>query len=121
MAKRVQTITTIVDDFDGNAIDENLVETIEFSVQGSSYRMDLRPENAAKFRKDLEKWIAAAPKITGRRGRPKGSGARASTGSRLSSEELGAIREWARKQGYEVSDRGRIKAEIQDAYNKAHA
>jgi hypothetical protein len=30
------------------------------------------------------------------------------------------VRVWARSNGYEVPDRGRISAEIQQAYDKAH-
>lgn len=123
MARQTQTIVTIVDDFDGKPADENLVETIDFSIEGTSYRMDLRPENAAKFRKDMEKWVAAAPKVTGKRGRPRGSGSgsRPGTGSGRSKEELQAIRDWAASNGHEVNPRGRIKADILDAYDEAHA
>lgn len=120
MAKKVVTLTEFFDDFDGEKIDEGLVETIEFTVQGSTYRMDLRPKNAEKFRKDLEKWIAAAEKVGGRRGRPKGSGAGASAAARRSKDELGAIRNWASQNGYEVSARGRIAGEVIEAYEAAH-
>ncbi|WP_425005748.1 histone-like nucleoid-structuring protein Lsr2 [Mycolicibacterium sp. S3B2] len=123
MARKVETIVHIVDDFDDKPIDDGLAETIDFTWEGTSYTIDLRPTNADKFRKDVEKWVAAATKVTGRRGRPKGSGsggARPGTGSGRSSEELANIREWAEKNGYEVSPRGRIKSEILDAYDEAH-
>lgn len=121
MAKKVQTIVTVVDDFDDQVIDDGLAETIDFTWEGSSYTIDLRPQNAAKFRKDIEKWLAAATKVTGRRGRPKGSGTRAPSGSGLSKDELAAAREWLRGQGHEVNDRGRVKAELLDLYTAAHA
>ncbi|WP_064076179.1 histone-like nucleoid-structuring protein Lsr2 [Prescottella equi] len=118
MAKKVVTVTEFFDDFDGEKIDEGLAESIEFTVEGSTYRMDLRPKNAEKFRKDLEKWIAAAEKVSGRRGRPKGSGM-GSAGVKRSKEELGAIRNWAAQNGYDVSARGRIAAEVMEAYEAA--
>lgn len=118
MAKKVVTVTEFFDDFDGEKIDEGLTESIEFAVQGSTYRMDLRPKNAEKFHKDLEKWIAAAEKVSGRRGRPKGAGAGAA-GTKRSKEELGAIRSWAAQNGYDVSARGRIAAEVMEAYEAA--
>lgn len=126
MAKKLVTLTEFIDDFDGEKIDEGLAETIEFAVQGSNYRMDLRPANADKFRKDLEKWIAAADKVNERRGggnerrgRPRtprmGSGV-----VKRSKEELSAIRHWATRHGYEVSDRGRIATDVIAAYEEAH-
>ncbi|RDH76336.1 Lsr2 family protein [Mycolicibacterium moriokaense] len=121
MAKQTQTIVTVIDDFDGNTIDDGLAETIDFSFDGTSYRIDLRPTNADKFRKDMEKWIAAAPKVQGKRGRPKGSGSsRPNTGSGRSKEELQAIRDWAVKNGHDVSPRGRIASPILEAYDAAH-
>ncbi|KSZ59655.1 hypothetical protein Z045_05645 [Rhodococcus pyridinivorans KG-16] len=121
MAKKVVTVTEYYDDFDGKEIEEGLAQTIEFSVDGKDYRIDLRPDNADKFRSDLEKWIAAAAEVTTpKRGRPTGSGQRKSTASGRPKEELANIREWAQKNGYEVSARGRIAKDIQDAYDEAH-
>lgn len=119
MAKKVITLTEFVDDFDGEKIDAGLAETIEFSVQGSSYRMDLRPTNAEKFRKDLQKWIAAAEKVGGGRGRPKGVGS-GRAGAKRSKDEMAAIRHWAAENGHEVSARGRIANDVLEAYQAAH-
>lgn len=123
MAKQVKTIVTVIDDFDDKAIDDGLADTIDFTWEGTSYTIDLRPTNADKFRKDMEKWLAAATKVTGRRGRPKSSGGgqkRPGTGSNRTPEELANIREWLRKQGHEVSDRGRVRSELIDLYDEAH-
>ncbi|WMM74484.1 Lsr2 family protein [Rhodococcus pyridinivorans] len=121
MAKKTVTVTSYYDDFDGKEIEEGLAQTIEFSVDGKDYRIDLRPDNADKFRGDLEKWVAAASEvITPKRGRPAGGGQRKSSASGRSREELAAIREWAKKNGHEVSERGRIAKPIQDAYDAAH-
>lgn len=118
MAKKVVTVTEFFDDFDGEKIDDGLAESIEFTVEGSTYRMDLRPKNAEKFRKDLEKWTAAAEKVSARRGRPKGASVGAA-GAKRSKEEMGAIRTWAAQNGYDVSARGRIASEVMEAYEAA--
>lgn len=123
MAKKTQTIVTIIDDFDDKVIDDGLADTIDFTWEGAHYTIDLRPTNAEKFRKDMEKWLAAATKVTGRRGRPRGTGSASSrpgTGSGRSKEELANIREWLKANGHEVNERGRIKSELLDLYDEAH-
>ncbi|MBJ8343926.1 Lsr2 family protein [Antrihabitans sp. YC2-6] len=127
MARIVKQVIEVTDDFDGKEIQEGLAEAIEFGFEGTTYRIDLRPENAEKFRKDLSKWVAAAAKVTGTRGRPRKAASTASvsspkaSGSGRSKEELANIREWAKKNGHEVSERGRISRSVQDAYDAAHA
>ncbi|NKR30160.1 Lsr2 family protein [Rhodococcus hoagii] len=115
MAKKIVTLTEFFDDFDGRKIDEGLAETIEFTIQGSTYRMDLRPDNAERFHRDLEKWVATAEKVSGRRCHSKGSGS-GSAGPRRPS----AIRQWAAQNGYEVSGRGRIADAVIEAFEAAH-
>lgn len=122
MAKKVQTIVTVIDDFDDKPIDDGLADSIDFTWEGTSYTIDLRPANADKFRKDMEKWLAAATKVTGRRGRPKGTGGggtRPGTGSGYPKETLAKIREWAVDNGHEVSARGRIPQTIIDEWEKS--
>ncbi|WP_241473756.1 histone-like nucleoid-structuring protein Lsr2 [Mycolicibacterium neoaurum] len=126
MAKTTEIIrkVTVIDDFDGNEIEDGLAETFEFSFEGSDYILDLRPANATKFRKDLEKWVAASSKVTGKRGRPRGASTaskRPGTGSGRSKEELQAARDWLTKNGHEVAPRGRIKAELLEIFDQAHA
>lgn len=113
MAERV--IRQLIDDIDGSDITEGKGGRVEFSVRGVSYEIDLSAANATKFDKALKPYIEAAKKLGGKRGvRSKVASAKSS-----SPEHLGAIRDWARKNGYEVSDRGRIKAEIVDAFEAA--
>ncbi|OXR40498.1 Nucleoid-associated protein Lsr2 [Nocardia cerradoensis] len=72
-------------------------------------------KNAAALRQVFEKWSAATRQI----GRiPKG---KSTVGARKSvdREQTAAIRDWARRTGYTVANRGRIQASIVDAYNKA--
>lgn len=89
-----------------------------FAVNGIHYRIDLSNKNAAKFDKDMEKWVTAAERVskpsegTRRRGRASRPGADAGL-------PLGEIRAWAKDNGYEISDRGRVAAEIVRAWKAA--
>ncbi|WOI86005.1 histone-like nucleoid-structuring protein Lsr2 [Rhodococcus qingshengii] len=124
MAKKVVTTTEYYDDFDDKPIQEGLVETIKYSWDGDDYTIDLRPENASKFRKDMEKWVAASAKeakTTRRRRTSTTTGTRPDTSSGRSKEELAAIRDWWRSQGNEIADRGRVAQHIQEAFDEAHA
>lgn len=114
MAEITQRI--FIDDLDGAHLDDDDHERIDFSVNGRNYRVDLSKANAEKMREDLAKWIdiAATVKTPGTRASSRRTG-----GSRRTSRELAQIRDWARAEGYEVSDRGRIAGHIQDAYDAA--
>ncbi|NUS43913.1 MAG: Lsr2 family protein [Mycobacteriaceae bacterium] len=115
MAKKVTV--TLIDDVDGEAPAD---ETVEFGLDGVSYEIDLSAANAAKLRKELEIWVSSARRLSGRR-RVKAAGSGTSSKSRVAvdREQSAAIREWARRNGHKVSARGRISADITDAYNKA--
>ena len=111
MAQRVQVI--LVDDLNGG----EATETVEFSLDGVSYELDLSDANAAKLRDDFAQWIGVARRSGGRRqtrraGRGGGSGA--------AREDLAKMREWGRANGFQVSDRGRVSKELQEAYAAAH-
>jgi hypothetical protein len=113
MAKKV--ITVLTDDLDGGDADR----TVEFGLDGVSYTIDLSEENAGKLRKVLDPFIAAGNRV-GRGGlesrRPtRRSGSAAPT--RSDRDQNKAIREWASKNGYDVSERGRIPASVVEAYN----
>lgn len=121
MAERRTILIEYVDDLDGSAVDENDIETVSFSYKGTDYEIDLKPANAKKLDDAINKYVAAARKATGgRRSRSSTSSSRASSGSGRSKDQLAAIREWATKEGHEVSPRGRIKAEIIEAFDAAH-
>jgi hypothetical protein len=110
MAQRVQYM--LVDDLDGT----EAVETVSFSLDGVSYEIDLTAANAKKLRNDLAAWVGFARRSGGRKSSRK---AGASGGQRRG--DLSAVREWARKNGHQVSDRGRISAGILADYDKAHS
>ncbi|WP_346621497.1 Lsr2 family protein [Blastococcus montanus] len=116
MARKVQVILS--DD-----LDENLPadETVSFSLDGTSYEIDLAEKNAAEMRDALARYVSAARKV-GRGTRSSGGGRSRATGGggRMDREQAGAIRDWARKNGHPVSDRGRIPASVVEAYEAAH-
>ena len=113
MAKKVTV--TLVDDFDGEGAAD---ETVEFALDGVNYEIDLTAKNAAKLRNELKQWIEAGRRIGGRRrGRASGSSSRGRAS--IDREQSAAIREWARRNGHSVSTRGRIPAEVIDAFHAA--
>lgn len=111
MAQKVNII--LVDDLDGGSADEN----VKFGLDGVNYEIDLSAANAAELRSSLERFIAASRKASGSSGRT--TRAKASGGGR--SHDSAQIRQWARDNGYTVNSRGRIQAEIQEAYQKANS
>lgn len=104
----------LIDDLDGEAADE----TIEFGIDGKNYEIDLSTANAGKLREVLASFVAAARRSGGRRGRSGGAAAAVARRPSIDREQNQAIREWARKRGMKVSDRGRIPAEVLEAYHK---
>lgn len=106
MAQRVNIET--LSDLSGEAD----ASTIEFGLDGTDYTIDLTDKEASKFREALAKYIGAAAPVKGRK--RKGAAA-AQTGTPAK-----VVREWAQAQGMEVPDRGRIPAEVREAYDKAH-
>jgi Lsr2 len=115
MARKVQVILS--DDLDENLSAD---ETVSFALDGTSYEIDLAEKNAKELRDVFSRYVSAARKV-GRGGRSSGGAGRGrSTGGRMDREQAGAIRDWARKNGHAVSDRGRIPASVVEAYEGAH-
>ena len=108
MAK--ETIVRITDDIDGS----DAVESIRFGFRGIDYDIDLNAKNVAAMEKSLEKWIQH-----GQKSEPTGIRSRQRRTPVKSKDQTAAVREWARANGYKVSDRGRIAAEVQEAYNSS--
>ena len=112
MAQKV--MVTLVDDLDGSEAGE----TVEFGLDGAFYEIDLSEGNAERLREALAEYVEHARRAGGR----KRAAARVGAGrpprtASADREQNQAIREWARKQGMNVSDRGRIPKEVTDAYN----
>jgi len=98
MAQKVQVV--LIDDLDGGEASE----TVTFGLDGASYEIDLSEQNAAQLRR-----------VSGRTSRPT-----ARRGGSSSSTDTTAVRAWAKENGFKVSERGRISAEVQEAYAAAH-
>jgi hypothetical protein len=109
MAQRVEVV--LIDDIDGG----EAAETVTFALDGVSYEIDLSEKNAKKLRGDLATWTGHA-----RRGGSTRATSRRRGSSSSKRSDLAAVRQWARANGHKVSDRGRISAEVQAAYDKAH-
>ena len=106
MAQRVNVV--LVDDLDGNDADE----TVTFGLDGVDYEIDLSKKNADELRSQLGQYIDAGRKVGGR----KRKGQRTGGGGTAAAD----IRQWARDNGWDVPDRGRVSAEVREAYAAAH-
>lgn len=104
-----KTLVILEDDLDGGEADE----TVSFSLDGVAYEIDLSSKNAGKLRDAMAAFVGSARRVGGRAARGKARPARAG-GARTSE-----IRDWARAQGLDVSERGRIPAAIVEQYEKA--
>lgn len=104
----------LVDDLDGDIADE----TLEFGIDGKVYEIDLSKDNATKLREALAEFVGSARRTGGRARRAVVAGAGPVRRPTVDREQNQAIREWARKRGMKVSDRGRIPAEVLDAYHQ---
>jgi Lsr2 len=112
MAQRTHVL--LVDDIDGSAANE----TIAFGLDGAAYEIDLSAANADLLRKSLADYIARGRRPSGTRGVTQRRTPKARAAA--SSVDAAAIRSWARDSGYDVNDRGRVPAQIVDAYQAAH-
>lgn len=101
---------TYIDDLDGRELVEGDHERIRFTFDGKPRVIDLSADNAQAFRDDLARWIDAS--------RPDGGRKRATTSK--PKRDTATIRAWAQDNGYEVSDRGRIPAHVEEAFHSAH-
>jgi hypothetical protein len=107
MAKSVHVVVS--DDLDGS----EGAETVSFGFDGLSYEIDLSEKNRAKLDKAFASFIEHGRRVTQRR-RPS---ATRTTGPRV---DRASIRNWAKEQGMDVSDRGRISAEVMRQYEASH-
>lgn len=107
MAKK--TVVELVDDLGGGTADQ----TVQFSIDSVSYEIDLNAANASALRDALAEYVVAGRRTGGRRQTTSRSGS-------ASRQDLDAVRAWARANGHDVADRGRVSKAVQDAYNSAH-
>jgi hypothetical protein len=101
MAQRVQTL--FIDDLDGSEAQG----TVQFGLDGTDYEIDLSAAHAEALRKALARYVEAARKVPV--ARRQGRARRQSSSNGVNNAQ---VREWARSQGVEVKERGRIPAEL---------
>jgi hypothetical protein len=116
MAQRVNVV--LVDDIDGS----EAAETVTFGLDGAQYEIDLSADNADKLREALAPYVGHGRRAGGRRRSSGGSGR--SSGSRSAAASGGPsaadVRAWARENGWDVPERGRVSSEVREAYDAAH-
>ncbi|WP_053734136.1 Lsr2 family protein [Nocardia sp. NRRL S-836] len=114
MAQKV--FVQLIDDLDGTSPD---VEAVSFGLDGVAYDIDLTPDNASRLRDGLADFVASARR-TNTRPRKAGATTRTVVAESRTKEQTHAIRAWARSNGHELSDRGRIPMHVIEEFEKAH-
>lgn len=113
----------ITDDLDGETIDLEELDRVAFSFRGVDYEIDLRAAHGEEFDEEMKRWIEASRRVGGRRKRiaPEAAVKQSTATSNSNGKtDLKAVREWAAAEGYEVAPRGRVAADIIEAYNAAN-
>jgi len=108
-----QIIHKLVDDLDGGDAEE----TVNFANDNIQYEIDLSEKNAAKLRDVFAPYVGAGARVARGGVVVGGRAARGRGGATADREQNKAIREWAKKSGKEISDRGRIPQEIVDEFH----
>lgn len=111
MARKI--ITQLVDDIDGSVLDAGEGESVQFSLDGTAYEIDLSAANASALREAFSTYVGAARRTSSSNATAP---ARQRRTSSTRSGETSAIREWATANGYSVSSRGRIPETVVAAY-----
>lgn len=117
MAQKV--LVQLVDDLDGTASES--IETVSFGLDGVQYEIDLAPENSANLRDSVASYVQSARRVSGRVKRGAGKPTSTPSAPAVDREQTRAIREWARQQGHDLADRGRIPGHVIQAFDEAHS
>lgn len=108
-----QKITTLfIDDIDGGEAEG----TVRFALDGTEYEIDLNSRHSDELRSALGKYVTHARKVGGTARRSTARG-----GRRASTVDTVAVRTWARGQGIDIKDRGRVPADVVAKYQEANA
>ena len=108
MAQKIQTL--FIDDIDGGAAEG----TVRFGLDGTEYEIDLSTAHAEQLHAALQKYITHARKV--------GAASRAARGRRgpaANAIDTTAVRSWAREQGIDIKDRGRVPGDVVAKYREA--
>lgn len=115
MAQKVQT--TVVCDLHDDEVEGS---SVTFAVGGRNYELDLCDEHKAEFDDSLATYVGAARSTASRNGKNGTSKSRSRSNGSRSKGDRKDVREWARANGHDIGERGRIPAEVMDAYEAAH-
>src|SRR5947208_2390380 len=107
MAQKIHIL--LEDDLDGS----DATQTVSFALDGTSYEIDLNDKNAGALRDALATYVGHGRRVTAARGRRR-------TSAPASTSSAREIREWARSHGHDVPQRGRIPADVREAFEAAH-
>jgi hypothetical protein len=110
-----RTILELVDDLDGGKADE----TVTFALDGVEFEIDLSADNAAKLRDELAEFVGHARRVGGRKQRGA-TAPKATTNGNGTKPDTQAVREWARSQGEQVAERGRVPQALVMRFQEAH-
>jgi hypothetical protein len=102
MAQKIQTL--FIDDLDGSEAEG----TVRFGLDGTEYENDLNAKHAKELRNALARYVNAGRRVGVSTRRPARSGRKAQPNTLNTTE----VREWAKAQGIDVKDRGRVPAEL---------
>jgi hypothetical protein len=120
-----RTIVQLIDDLDGKSIPAGKGETVRFGLDRQDYEIDLTDKNAKALRDTVSKYVAAARRTGSRAGNRRGTGGRGSAGrgGNEASRDYDpkTVRAWAESQGIEVSQRGRVPADLIAKFQEANA
>ena len=114
MAQRVNVI--LVDDLDGT----DAAETLSFGLDGVDYEIDLSEAHAADLRQALSLYVGHGRRTGGRRRRGQATSTAKQAAGPGGAATAAEIRIWARENGWDVPERGRVAAEVRSAYDTAH-
>lgn len=95
--------------------DRDAAETLDFAYRGVDYQIDLSAPNA----RALDKLLAPILNVSRRREERPMTG-RSVAETPRSAPAAKAVRVWARNEGIEVSDRGRVRVDVVKRYQEAH-
>jgi hypothetical protein len=107
-----KVVVELIDDLDGGKAEE----TVSFGLDGRTYNIDLSGRNAKALRKAMAPFVGSARKVGAPR-QGRGGARKATVRSGPSTQE---VREWARAQGMQIADRGRIPADVTAQFQAAH-
>ena len=103
-------VTQPVHDLDG----DNATETVAFSYRGVDYEVDLSERDVHALDALLAPYLANARRVLGKR-----TTARRPAKATVAQDPKD-VRAWAKAEGIEIADRGRVSADVLRRYRESH-